>query len=35
MTNVRNLRLKQWRALAADPPKRCLVPVTEFCEWTP
>lgn len=35
MTNVRNLGLKQWQALAADPAKRCLVPVTEFCEWTP
>jgi putative SOS response-associated peptidase YedK len=35
MTNVRNLGLKQWQALAADPTKRCLVPVTEFCEWTP
>ncbi|MBI0474422.1 DUF159 family protein [Sphingomonas sp. MA1305] len=35
MTNVRNLGLKQWQALAADPEKRCLVPVTEFCEWTP
>ena len=35
MTNVRNLGLKQWRALAGDPAKRCLVPVTEFCEWTP
>lgn len=35
MTNVRNLGLRQWQALAADPAKRCLVPVTEFCEWTP
>ena len=35
MTNVRNLGLSQWRTLASDPAKRCLVPVTEFCEWTP
>ena len=35
MTNVRNLGLPQWRRLAADPANRCLVPLTEFCEWTP
>ena len=35
MTNVRNLGLPQWRRLAAEPRNRCLVPVTEFCEWTP
>lgn len=35
MTNVRNLGLKQWRTLASSPEKRCLVPLTEFCEWTP
>lgn len=35
MTNVRNLKLPQWRALASDPAQRCLVPLTEFCEWTP
>jgi putative SOS response-associated peptidase YedK len=35
MTNVRNLALPQWRKLAADPAQRCLVPLTEFCEWTP
>jgi putative SOS response-associated peptidase YedK len=34
MTNVRNLGLPQWRALAAKPENRCLVPLTEFCEWT-
>lgn len=33
MTNVRNLGLKQWRALAAKPENRCLIPLTEFCEW--
>ena len=33
MTNVRNLGLPQWRRLAAEPHNRCLVPLTEFCEW--
>jgi len=28
MTNVRNLSLPQWRALAAEPANRCLVPLT-------
>ena len=35
MTNVRNLKLPQWRALSADPARRCLVPLTELCDWTP
>jgi putative SOS response-associated peptidase YedK len=35
MTNVRNLSLRQWQALAAKPENRCLIPLTEFCEWTP
>jgi putative SOS response-associated peptidase YedK len=35
MTNVRNLKLPQWRALAEKPENRCLVPLTEFCEFTP
>jgi len=35
MTNVRNLGLAQWRKLAVDPANRCIVPLTEFCEWTP
>ncbi|MDP1026296.1 SOS response-associated peptidase family protein [Sphingomonas sp. KR1UV-12] len=35
MTNVRNLHLPQWRKLAERPGNRCLVPLTEFCEWTP
>lgn len=34
MTNVRNLKLPQWRKLAVDPANRCLIPPTEFCEWT-
>lgn len=35
MTNVRNLGSPQWRKLAEKPENRCLVPLTEFCEWTP
>lgn len=35
MTNVRNVGLPQWRRLAAEPHNRCLIPLTEFCEWTP
>ena len=35
MTNVRNLALKQWRALAEKPENRCIIPLTEFCEFTP
>ena len=35
MTNVRNLRLPQWTRLAMKRENRCLVPLTEFCEWTP
>ncbi len=35
MTNVRNLALPQWKALASKPDQRCLIPLTEFCEWTP
>ncbi len=35
MTNVRQLHLPQWRKLAEKPENRCLVPLSEFCEWTP
>jgi putative SOS response-associated peptidase YedK len=35
MTNVRQLGLSQWRRLAERPENRCLIPLTEFCEWTP
>jgi putative SOS response-associated peptidase YedK len=35
MTNVRNLALPQWKRLAERPENRCLIPLTEFCEWTP
>lgn len=35
MTNVRQLDLPQWRRLAERPENRCLVPLTEFAEFTP
>ncbi|GFE77197.1 SOS response-associated peptidase family protein [Novosphingobium panipatense] len=35
MTNVRNLSLPQWRRLADRPENRCVVPLAEFCEFTP
>lgn len=35
MTNVRQLGLPQWRRLAEHPANRCLIPLTEFAEWTP
>lgn len=35
MTNVRKLGLPQWRKLAEKPENRCVVPLTEFCEFTP
>jgi putative SOS response-associated peptidase YedK len=35
MTNVRNLDLPQWRRLAEKPQNRCLIPLTEFAEFTP
>lgn len=35
MTNVRKLALPQWRTLAAKPENRCVVPLTEFAEFTP
>lgn len=35
MTNVRQLHLPQWRKLAEKPENRCIVPLTEFAEFTP
>ena len=35
MTNVRQLGLPQWKRLAEKPHNRCLIPVTEFAEWSP
>jgi putative SOS response-associated peptidase YedK len=34
ITNVRNLASPMWRSALADPSRRCLVPVTAFCEWS-
>jgi putative SOS response-associated peptidase YedK len=34
VTNVRNLASPFWRSALRDPARRCLVPVTRFCEWT-
>jgi putative SOS response-associated peptidase YedK len=34
VTNVRNLSSPFWRGALETPERRCLVPVTEFCEWS-
>jgi putative SOS response-associated peptidase YedK len=34
VTNVRNLASPFWRSMLANPHQRCLVPVTEFQEWS-
>lgn len=34
VTNVRNLGSPFWRSALNDPARRCLVPVSAFCEWT-
>lgn len=34
VTNVRNLASPFWRSALDNPARRCLVPVTSFCEWT-
>lgn len=34
VTNVRNLDSPFWRGALNDPARRCIVPVTRFCEWT-
>lgn len=33
VVNVRNLASPFWRSALADPARRCLVPVSRFCEW--
>jgi len=33
VTNVRNLASPFWRSALNRPDRRCLVPLTEFCEW--
>lgn len=34
VTNVRNLDSPFWLSAIAAPERRCIVPVTRFCEWT-
>ena len=34
VTNVRNLASPFWRSALKSPERRCIVPVTKFCEWT-
>ena len=34
VTNVRNLESPFWRSAIASRERRCIVPVTSFCEWT-
>ena len=34
VTNVRNYTSPFWRSALADPTRRCLIPVTEFQEWS-
>jgi len=34
LRNVRNLASSFWRSKVKNPERRCIVPVTKFCEWT-
>ena len=34
VTNVRNLGSPFWRSALDRPDRRCIVPVSRFCEWT-
>lgn len=34
VTNVRNLESPFWRSALGNRERRCIVPVTSFCEWT-
>ena len=34
VTNVRNLASSFWRSALDNCERRCIVPVTRFCEWT-
>jgi putative SOS response-associated peptidase YedK len=34
VTNVRNLSSPFWRSALDRPDRRCIVPVSRFCEWT-
>lgn len=33
VANVRNLSSPFWKGVLSNPDRRCLVPVTSFCEW--
>jgi putative SOS response-associated peptidase YedK len=33
-TNARNIKSGNWRNMLSNPTRRCLVPVTDFCEWS-
>jgi putative SOS response-associated peptidase YedK len=34
VTNIRNLDSPFWRSALSNAERRCIVPVTRFCEWT-
>jgi len=34
VTNIRNLHSPFWRSALDNQERRCIVPVTRFCEWT-
>ena len=34
VTNIRNLSSPFWRSALTNVERRCIVPVTRFCEWT-
>ncbi len=34
VTNIRNLASPFWRSALGNVQRRCIVPVTRFCEWT-
>jgi len=34
ITNVRNVTSPFWRSMLKNPVSRCLVPMTDFCEWS-
>lgn len=34
VTNIRNLDSPFWRGALNNPERRCIVPVSRFCEWT-
>lgn len=34
ITNVRNLESRMWKSALENPERRCIVPVTSFCEYS-